>query len=69
MRRRASPGYRDLDFCDRDLGNWAGNFPYEHFSPITGMKLERSRLVHLRNRAENSHMNSDRAEILPQQEG
>ena len=38
-------------------------FPYEHSSPVTGMKLERSRLVHLGNRAEISHMNSNRAEI------
>ena len=30
------PGYRDLVFCDRDLGNRAGNFfhmrPFGHFS-------------------------------------
>ena len=31
------PSYRDLGFCDRDLGNGAGNFfPYEHSSPDTG---------------------------------
>ena len=27
------PGYRDLDFCDRELGNRDENFPYEHSSP------------------------------------
>ena len=32
------PGYRDLDFCDRDLGNRAGNFSHtEHSSPDTGI--------------------------------
>ena len=32
------PGYRDHGFCDRDLGNRAGNFPhiYGHSSPDTG---------------------------------
>ena len=39
-------------------------FPYEHSSPVTGMKLERSPLIHLGNRAEISHMDSNRAEVL-----
>ena len=31
------PGYRDLGFCDRDLGNRAGNFfRYKHSSSDTG---------------------------------
>ena len=28
MRRAGWPGYRDLGFCDRDLGNQAGNFSH-----------------------------------------
>ena len=32
-------GYRDLSFCDRDLGNRDENFSYEHSSPETGTKL------------------------------
>ena len=40
-------------------------FSYEHSSPVTGMKLERLHLLHLGNRAEISHMNSNRAEISP----
>ena len=38
-------------------------FPYGHSSPVTGMKLERSRLVHFSNPADISHINSNRAEI------
>ena len=30
------PGYRDLGFCDRDLGNRDGNFSHKHSSPDTG---------------------------------
>ena len=63
MRRRASP--------DTDISVFATEISvtgleislYEHSSLVTGMKLERSRLVHLGNRAEISHMNSNRAEI------
>ena len=33
------PGYRDLGFCDRYLGNGMKIFPYEHSSPVTGAKL------------------------------
>ena len=43
------PGYRDLGFCDRDLGKRLKIFLYEHHSPVTELKLETSRLVHLGN--------------------
>ena len=39
------------------------NLPFEHSSPVTGMKLERSRLVHLGNWAEISYMDSNQADI------
>ena len=39
-------------------------FPHEHSSQVAGMKPERSCLVRLGNRAEISHINSNRAEIL-----
>ena len=42
-------------------------FATEFSSPVAGMKLERSRLDHLGNQAEISHMNGNRAEILPRQ--
>ena len=42
-------------------------FATELSSPVAGMKLERSRHDHLGNQAEISHMNSNRAEILPRQ--
>ena len=38
-------------------------FPYEHSSPVTGMKLERSRLVHLGNGAKIADMNGNLADI------
>ena len=31
-------GSRYLGFSNRDLGKRAKNLPYEHFSPVTGMK-------------------------------
>ena len=37
------PRYRDLGFCDRDLGNRDENFPCEHSSPVSGMKHFRQR--------------------------
>ena len=64
MRRRASPVTEILVFATEILVTELEIFPYEHSSPVTGMKLEGSRLVHLGNRAEISHiMNSNRAEI------
>ena len=56
MKRRAYPD-TEISVTGLEI------FPYEHSSPVTGMKLERSRLVHLGNRAEISHMNSNPAEI------
>ena len=61
MRRQVSP--------DNEISVTGLIFPYEHSSPVTGMKLERSRLVHLGNLAEISHMNRNRAEILPREAG
>ena len=70
MRRRASQ-VTEISVFAIEISAVTGLeiFPYEHSSPVTGMKLERSRLVHLGNRAEISHMDSDRAEILPRQAG
>ena len=56
MRRRAS-----LDTEISVTGLYIS--PYEYSNPVTGMELERLHLVHLGNRAEISHMNSNRAEI------
>ena len=33
------PGYRDLGFCDRDLGNRDENFPINTQARVTGSKL------------------------------
>ena len=72
MRRRASPVTEFSVFATEiEISVFATEisvtgleiFPYEHSSLVTGIKLERSRLVHLGNRAEISHMNSNRAEI------
>ena len=62
MRRRASPD-TEISVIGLEI------FPYEHSSPVTGLKLERSRLVHLGKRAEISHINRNRAEILPREAG
>ena len=51
MRRRASPVTEISE-------NWLENFPYEHSGPVTGMKIERSRLFHLGNRAEISSISN-----------
>ena len=32
------PGYRNLGFCDRDLGTGMKMFPYENSCPVTGTK-------------------------------
>ena len=67
-------GFRDLaslhfplyknSMCSNENGRASPDTEISVFaSPVTGMKLERSRLVHLGNRAEISHMNSNRAEI------
>ena len=63
MRRRASPVTEISVFATEISVTGLEGFPYEHSSPVTGMKLERSRHVHLGNRAKLSHMNSNRAEI------
>ena len=63
MRRRTSPDTGISVFVTDILVTGLEIFRYEHSSPVTEMKLERSRLVHLGNRAEISHMNSNRAEI------
>ena len=62
MRRRVGP-VTEISITGLEI------FPYEHSSPVTGMKFERSRLVHLGNLAEISHMNRNRAEILLRQAG
>ena len=41
------PGYRDLGFCDRYLGNRDENFPYEYSSQVTGTKLFKQNSVAL----------------------
>ena len=65
-----SLGFTTLSFvkknsmCSNENGRASPDTEISVFaSPVTGMKLERSRLVHLGNRAEISHMNSNRAEI------
>ena len=63
MRMQASPVTRTLLFVTKILVTGLTIFPYEHSSPVTGMKLERSRLVHLSNQAEISHMNSNKGNI------
>ena len=63
MRRWASPVTEISVFATEILVTGIEIFSYEHSSPVTGMKLERSRLVHLGNWAEISHMNSNQAEI------
>ena len=63
MSRRASPVTEISVFATEISVTGLELFPYEHSSPVTGVKLERSRLVRLGNRAEISHMNSNRAEI------
>ena len=69
MRRQASPVPEILVFATKILVTGLKIFPYEHSSPVTGIKLERSCLVYLSNRAEISHMNRNQAEILPGQAG
>ena len=62
MRRRTSP-VTDMSVIATEISlTGLELFPYEHSRSATGMKLERSRLAHLGNRAEISHMNSNRAE-------
>ena len=45
--RPGCPGYRDLGFCDRDLGNRDENVSYEHSSPVTGTKLFLNKIASL----------------------
>ena len=52
IRRQASP-ITEISVTGLEI------LPYEHSSPVTGIKLERSRLVHLVNEAEISHTNSN----------
>ena len=63
MTRRASPVTEISVFATEISVTGLEIFPYEHSSPVTGMKLERSPLVYLGNQAEISHMNGNRAEI------
>ena len=63
MRRWASPVTEISVFATEISVTGLDIFPYEHTSPVTGIRLERSRLVRLGNRAEIYHMNSNRAEI------
>ena len=63
MRRRASPDTEILLAKTEISVTGLEICPYEHSSPVTGMKLERSGLVHLGNQAEISHMKSSWAEI------
>ena len=39
--KAGQPGYKDLGFYKRDLGNWeTENFPIiQHSSPVTGTKI------------------------------
>ena len=61
MKRRASSVTEISVFATREISvTGLEIFPYGHSSPVTGMKLENSRLV----QAEISHMNGNRAEIL-----
>ena len=57
MRRRANP-VTEISVSGLEF------FPYQHSSPVTGMKLERSRLVHLGNRAEISYTANRRQNSL-----
>ena len=63
MRRRASPDTEISVVATEILVTRLEIFPYKHSSLVTGMKLERLRVVHLGNQAEISHMNSNWAEI------
>ena len=69
MRRRGCPVNKISVFATEISVTGLEIFPHEHSSPVTWMKFERSRLVHLGDRVEISHMNSNRAEILPRQAG
>ena len=44
--KAGQPGYRDLGFYNRDLGNRDENFLHMNTSPVTGTKMFQLRMPH-----------------------